>query len=158
MKRHKQERNMNPRIASVIIALIFFAGFFGYASAQSQPDQDPGRLIGGEDIAIHLKRKAGPSLSARLFEVHIKALKKSATVIVRVRGIKLVDPDSVNEIPAKGQGHLHYRLDDGPIIATTATTLSFHDLSSGHHSIVVNLAANNHSLLGPRQVLEFVVP
>jgi hypothetical protein len=64
----------------------------------------------------------------------------------------------VGEKPRPGQGHLHYQVDDGPVIATTATKLSFHGLKPGAHKIVVTLAANDHSPLGPQQALEVTIP
>ena len=54
--------------------------------------------------------------------------------------------------------HLHYRVDDGPVIATTATKLSFHELTPGLHKIVVMLANNDHSPSGLEQTLEITVP
>jgi hypothetical protein len=64
----------------------------------------------------------------------------------------------VGEKPMKGQGHLHYRVDDGPVIATTSTKLSFHDLKPGAHKIEVVLAANDHNPLGPKATLNVTVP
>ena len=63
-------------------------------------------------------------------------------------GVKLIYPALTNKRPTKGQGHLHYRVDDGPVIATTTTKLSFHELTSGKHQIVVMLANNDHSPTG----------
>jgi hypothetical protein len=47
-----------------------------------------------------------------------------------------------------GQGHLHYRVDDGPVIATTVTELSFHELAPGPHRFEVTLVGNDHQPLG----------
>jgi hypothetical protein len=99
-----------------------------------------------------------PVLAAKLVDAENKALKQSATVEIQVKGLKIVDPATVNERPAKGQGHFHYQVDDGPVIATTATKLSFHGLTSGKHAIKVTLAANDHLPLGPEQTLEVTVP
>jgi hypothetical protein len=52
----------------------------------------------------------------------------------------------------------HEGVDSGPVIATTALKLSFHELSSGDHKIVVMLAANDHTPLGPQQTLEIKIP
>jgi len=75
-----------------------------------------------------------------------------------VKGLTLVDPAKVNEKPMKNQGHLHYQVDDGPIIATTATKLSFHGLKTGTHNVVVSLAANDHTPLGPQEKLTVTIP
>ena len=140
---------MKPLIAAAGLAFGLFAGL--PCSAQPQPAET------GIDSAAP-DAQAGPTLTAKLIDADKKAQQKSATVVVRVRGIKLVDPASVKEKPAKGQGHLHYRVDGGPVIATTTTKLSFHELSSGPHTITVALAANDHSPLGPSVTLNVTVP
>ena len=73
-------------------------------------------------------------------------------------GIQLVDPASVQEKPKAGQGHLHYRVDDGPVIATTAPKLSFHELSPGEHRFELTLAGNDHQPLMPSKTLRVTVP
>jgi hypothetical protein len=98
------------------------------------------------------------SLTAKLIDPEAKARKQAAAVEAMVKGLTLVDPGMVNEKPMKNQGHLHYQVDDGPIIATTATKLSFHGLKSGSHTITVMLAANDHSPLGPQQKLTVAIP
>jgi len=103
-------------------------------------------------------KSKGPSLEAKLVDADAKAKKQSATVECKVGGVKLVDPAMAHEKPMKGQGHLHYRVDDGPVIATTATKLSFHELKPGAHTFTVMLAANDHSPLGPSQTLNVTVP
>ncbi|MEW5848132.1 MAG: hypothetical protein AB2A00_04930 [Myxococcota bacterium] len=97
-------------------------------------------------------------LDARLVEPERNAERKSATVEVSLRGVQLVDPASVQENPRAGQAHLQYRLDDGPVIATTSTRLSFQDLTSGEHEVVVMLAGNDSQPLGPRETLNFTIP
>jgi len=101
---------------------------------------------------------AGPTLEAQLLNETALAKKQTASVQVRVTGMELIDPASVAEKPNAGQGHLHYRVDDGPVIATTATKLSFHELTPGRHHIVVVLAGNDHKPLGPSKSLDFEVP
>jgi hypothetical protein len=98
------------------------------------------------------------TLKATLVDEKAKAQKKAATVKVMVTGVRIIDPALVNEIPKKGQGHFHYQVDNGPIIATTAPKLSFHDLSSGSHTIKVILAANDHTPLGPEETLTVTIP
>jgi hypothetical protein len=100
----------------------------------------------------------GGSLTASLVDAENKAKQKTATIEVKVSGVQLVDPAKSKEHPQKGQAHLHYQLDDGPVIATTAPKLSFHELKPGPHKIVVMLAANDHSPLGPQQTLDVTIP
>ena len=97
-------------------------------------------------------------MKSRLLHDSVEAQQKAATVSVETNGIKLIDPASVNEQAKAGQGHLHYQVDSGPIIATTATKLSFHGLRAGAHKIVVMLAGNDHNPLGPQQTLEVTIP
>jgi len=98
------------------------------------------------------------TMTVRLVDPEKKAKEKTATVQVTVKGVTLIDPAAVKERPRNGQGHLHYRVDDGPVIATTAPKLSFHELSPGQHKILVMLAANDHSPLGPQQTLNVTIP
>ena len=79
----------------------------------------------------------------------------TASVMVDVQNVELVDPASVQEQPKEGQGHLHYQVDDGFMIATTAKKLSFHGLKPGEHTFKVMLAQNNHAPAGPQQTLTF---
>lgn len=98
------------------------------------------------------------TLTATLVDAEKKAAEKAATVQVKTTGIRLIDPAMAKEMPKSGQGHLHYQVDDGPVIATTTTKLSFHGLASGPHKIVVMLAGNDHNPLGPQQTLDVTVP
>jgi hypothetical protein len=100
----------------------------------------------------------GPQLTATLVDAAAKAQKQAATVRVTVKGVAIVDPALSKEQPRPGEGHLHYQVDDGPVVATTATKLSFHGLKPGVHRITVVLAANDHTPLGPQQVLEVTIP
>lgn len=98
------------------------------------------------------------ALKADFVDKDIKAKAQSATVKVDVQGIQIIDPAEVNEIAAPSQGHLHYQVDNGPVIATTAKKLSFHGLTKGSHTIQVVLAGNDHKPLGPQQTLSVDIP
>ena len=102
--------------------------------------------------------KDAPTMTATLVDAEKKAQQKAATVEVKVTGLKLVDPAKSNEQPKAGEGHLHYQVDDGPIIATPSMKLSFHGLSAGSHKIMVALAGNDHNPLGPQQTLTVTIP
>jgi hypothetical protein len=131
-------------------------------------------IIGGLGLAVALGASAhaqyagrpadtpvrtdGASLSAKLVDPVAKAKTQAAAVEVMVKGIRIVDPARSGEKPIKGQGHLHYQVDDGPVIATTAPKLSFHGLKPGAHTITVALAANDHSPLGPEEKLSVSIP
>jgi hypothetical protein len=99
-----------------------------------------------------------PSLTAKLIDAEKKAATRSATVEVTTVGVELVDPALSMEKAVTGQGHLHYQLDKGPVIATPSAKLSFHELTPGAHTIVVMLAGNDHKPLGPQQTLNVTIP
>lgn len=122
-------------------------------------------LAGAQDSAKHETHQAmkasaqtGATLTARLIDPEKKAKEKTATVDVTVGGVSMIDPATTGEKPLKGQAHLHYRVDDGPVIATTTTKLSFHELTPGVHKIMIMLAANDHSPLGPQETLTVTIP
>jgi hypothetical protein len=101
----------------------------------------------------------GPAtLQATLVEPTLQSKNKAATVNVAISGIQLVEPPVSAPVHVAGQGHLHYQLDNLPMIATTSTNLGFHGLSSGSHQITVMLAGNDHRPLGPQSKLTVQVP
>src|SRR5262245_20633471 len=115
-------------------------------------------LCGALVWSIATAAAAAPAIDASLTDADAKAKKGEATVQVKVTGVQMVDPASVQEKPRDGQGHLHYRVDDGPVIATTAAKLSFHELSRGDHRIEVTLAGNDHKPLLPSEELRVTIP
>jgi hypothetical protein len=134
------------QLRAATLAAVAFGLIVGAGSASAQTPADTTMKAGAA------------SLTAKLVDPEAKAKKQAATVEVTVKGLTLIDPAKVNEVPAKNQGHLHYQVDDGPIIATTAPKLSFHGLKAGPHTITVALAANDHSPLGPQEKLTVTVP
>jgi hypothetical protein len=107
-------------------------------------------LLGGAGIWAE---QDAPGLKASLVDAEKNGARGAATVVVEVQGVTLTDPATVNELPKAGQAHLHYQIDDGPVVATTAPKLSYHGLKAGDHKIVVMLAANDHTPLGPQETL-----
>ena len=99
-----------------------------------------------------------PIMTAKLIDADKKAAGRAATVEVTTSGIELVDPAISMEKAVAGQGHLHYQVDKGPVIATPSAKLSFHELAPGPHTILIVLAGNDHKPLGPQQQLTVTVP
>ena len=97
-------------------------------------------------------------MTAKLIDADKKAAEKAATVEVTTSGVELVDPAISKEKAVPGQGHLHYQVDKGPVVATPSAKLSFHELTPGTHTILVVLAGNDHQPLGPQQELKVTVP
>lgn len=100
---------------------------------------------------------SGATMTAKLVDPEKKAAKQEATVEVSTT-VQLIDPSTVSEMPMAGQGHLHYQVDKGPVIATPAAKLSFHELTPGSHTIVVTLVGNDHKPLAPEQKLMIKIP
>jgi hypothetical protein len=139
-------------VASIAIVSAVVLGLSLGAGAVEKPKLSEGIK------ALSPEAGATPELSAKLSDPEKKASEHTATVEVKVVGIQLIDPAAVNEQPQQGQGHLHYQLDTGPVIATTTTKLSFHELSSGSHEITVMLVSSDHQPLGPRVTLTVNIP
>jgi hypothetical protein len=137
------------KLMSVAILSVLAMGYSMVANSQYSSSSKPKATA---------STKGTPALTAKLVDPETKAQQKAATVDVKVTGIRIIDPAKVNEQPRTGQGHLHYQVDDGPIIATTAMKLSFHGLTTGPHKIVVMLAGNDHNPLGPQETLNVTIP
>jgi hypothetical protein len=101
---------------------------------------------------------ADPLLQAWLAEQAVLARRGEMRVEIRVSGVELVDPASVRDAGRAGQGHVHYRVDGGAVIATPATSFSVHELAPGPHEIEVTLVGNDHEPLGPPRVLRTTIP
>jgi hypothetical protein len=97
-------------------------------------------------------------MQASLVDAEKNAAKGNAEVRVDVKGAELIDPALAKPGATPVQAHLHYRVDDGPVIATPVQKLSFHELSSGRHRIEVVLADPEHKPLGPSETLEVTIP
>jgi len=110
---------------------------------------------GGFELAYAQTKLA---MTAKLVDPDKKAATGGATVEVTTSGVQLTDPALSNEKPVPGQGHLHYQVDKGPVVATPAAKLSYHDLTPGSHTILVMLVGNDHKPLGPQQQLTVTVP
>jgi hypothetical protein len=76
---------------------------------------------------------------------------RDARLRVDIAGIQLIDPAITHGIRTPGRGHLLYRVDGEPIVATTATDLAFRNLGAGPHTIDVMLVASDFAPLGPQQ-------
>ena len=86
------------------------------------------------------------------------ARQRSVMVLVKVHGIRLVEPIEAQGQARPSEAHLRYQIDQGPIIATAATQLNFLDLGSGDHVITVQLAGNDEKPIGAQQLLTVSIP
>jgi hypothetical protein len=145
-------KGMLTGVASIAMVSVIVLGLSLWAGAVEEPKLSEGIK------PIAPGGGATPELSAKLIDPEKKAREQTATVEVKVAGIQLIDSAAVHDQPQQGQGHLHYQVDSGPLIATTTTKLSFHELSSGPHKITVMLVGNDHQALGPRETLTVSIP
>lgn len=100
---------------------------------------------------------APPPMMLVAMTIELPSPQRGAGVLVHVAGIRLVDPGLDPELAAD-EGHLHYRVDDGPVLETSATNVAFTDLAKGRHFVSVSLAANDHSPLGPAETVVVRIP
>lgn len=126
----------------------------GSAAAIAQPLDAPST----DPAATQPNRPGGASLTATLVDAEKKAAKQAATVEAKAGNVKIVDPAQSGEKPKAGEGHFHYQLDGGPVVATTAPKLSWHELSPGAHIITVTLAGNDHAPISAPVKLSVRVP
>jgi hypothetical protein len=145
-------------LSVVVFGLSVWAGAQGKSLKSEKASTTQAKTEYQKEQAKQMGAGHPMTLSAALADAEKKAQEQAATVEVKVAGVQLIDPAAVHEKPQQGQGHLHYQVDDDPIIATTATKLSFHELSSGEHKITVMLAGNDHKPLGPQETLTVTIP
>lgn len=89
----------------------------------------------------------GPDLSNLDFDVDVQVAGDTATVTVKLKGIK-----------DNGQVHAHLFLDGGPELMMYAETYTFRNLQPGEHELVVELAGADHEPLpGQRKTVTFTV-
>ena len=132
---------------ALAVALGGAAAVISWQGSHRNPDRMRDALASG-----------GPSIWVRLVDEEQKAKEDSATVQVHVSGFRMVDPDRARGRAVAGQGHLHYRIDQGPAIATTSSKLTFHDLTPGQHTIEVQAVGNDHQRLTDMQKLTITIP
>lgn len=152
---------------SAILAVAVTAILFSLATAArtDKPDHSERSDVTTQSRESYIKKvpkvastSKTVALVATLVDADRKAKERSAVVEVDVGGLALTDPAATSQAPMANQGHIHYRVDNGPVIATTAPKLSFHGLSKGQHKITISLAGNDHRPLGLEQVLWVTVP
>jgi hypothetical protein len=151
------------RKALITAVALAFAGTFAAASAgEYDQGSKPAGSMEAKPGAATAADPGGVGLNAQLLGAKGEVLSVASggtytadnpTVRVEVKGVAMVDPATTGGVKKTGQGHLHYRVDRQPIIATTATELTFRNLGPGPHTIEVMLAANDHTPLGPQQVI-----
>src|SRR5262249_51649690 len=99
-----------------------------------------------------------PALEARLVDAVKRAEAGTASVEVTVSGVDLVEPVSATSAPEAGKGPLPHEIDGGRVITTSVRRLSFHNLASGPHSIVVALVTGDPGSRSAECALPVTIP
>ncbi|HWN81304.1 MAG TPA: hypothetical protein VNM87_04355 [Candidatus Udaeobacter sp.] len=153
------ELGPGPHTIEVMLAANDHSPLGPMATLRVNSGEAPKRTTGAETMTKNNPGAAqNATLKAHLVDKDAKAVKRAATVEVDVMGIQLGEPEAAGKESFAAVAHLHYRVDQGVVIATTEKKLSFHDLEIGPHTITVALAAQDHTLLGPKETLELNVP
>jgi hypothetical protein len=100
------------------------------------------------------KAKGNVTLTIKLVDEAMLSKDKMAKVDVAVTGVKLMTEHKGTTMGS----HLHYQIDDSPIIVTGSPTLSFANLTPGKHTINVTVVDAKHSPLAGPETIEVNIP
>lgn len=117
---------------------------------QSEKLSLPNRFVPSQRQTETSEPKRDVFLAATLVDAEKQSDLNQMTVVVKVKGVDMK--------PEDGHPHLHYRLDDGAVIGTSATRLNFYELSPGPHSIHLSLVDGKHKPLGFEDTLTIDIP
>ena len=141
---------------------------------------------GAETTSKSTHKSAEIKLSARLVDEDQLSKEKMAMIVVTVSGVTISENalqkgmgamrgsagTSGTTGTASGKygtttgsasgstagAHIHYQLDDGPIVATAAKSLAFANLTSGSHTIAVTLVNGAHAPISEQTTLTVNIP
>lgn len=100
---------------------------------------------GGTGPAAEAEREPSrASLTAKLVDEKANAARATARIEVKVKGMS--------------EPRLLYKVDDGPAVETSDTTISVRNLTPGAHKITVLLAGEDSAPLGPSETLSVTIP
>jgi len=99
----------------------------------------------------------GPRLRAQFVDKARNLEHRLAVVEVDAEGVLLADPTD-SQYKMRDQGHIQFRLDQGPYILPLGNRIAFEGLTPGKHNIEVMLADNSYRPMGPKVELEITVP
>jgi hypothetical protein len=143
-KQFMKQRRLKPRLPTRNIACLWLCLLLtGLAAAQGWTD-----WLGVE---------GGPRMRAALVDEAQNARNHSAVVEVQVLRIWLHSPQALGASSVT-TGRLWYRVDQGPVIATTDTQLTFEQLTPGDHSIKVTVVGIDDHPLTPSAKLTVRIP
>ncbi len=117
----------------------------------SAPEERPDRTV--------LQGQTGTSTNfgVRLVKTEEFAKQHKALVEAQVYGLELVSPGQ-NQAPNEYQGHIVYRVDNGPEQTAANERFEIAGLSLGNHTIAVHLADNEGHAISPEHRLLVRIP
>jgi len=138
-----------PWISSIVVLVgtALGAGPQGNPSTPKTPLPAAPEVVGvGTSIVDY-------DFAAKLIRPEKNIRLRRASVEVTLKDFRLKEPSPVPQEAVRGEGHLEYRLDAGPVIASASPRMDFLNLSDGPHQIIVTLVGNDNKPVGPQKVL-----
>lgn len=98
-----------------------------------------------------------PDFGVRLVAPDKFGKQKTAVVDVSIDGVDLVDP-ATHPRPKRDEGHIVYKVDNGPEMTTTSRRFEIQNLPPGDHIITVYLDGNDNHEISPEHRLKVYIP
>ena len=117
----------------------------------SQPEKLNDRTVLQGQVAT------STSFGVHLVEPAKFAAQHQAMVEAALYGLQLVDPNP-HQAPNEHQGHIVYRVDNGPEQTAVTQRFTIGGLAPGRHTIVVHLADNQGHAISPETRLPVEIP
>jgi hypothetical protein len=155
---HFSERSMRAHFTFCTILFLLFICLSAFAQWKEPPATGSPSSELPDRTTLAGQAGLGPLLVASLVNPDMNARNHKAVIEVQTDGLKIVDPAAVNDEPSVDEGHIEYRLDNGPIENTTSKTWSFEHLSAGEHLIRVALVTSDNHQIGKESKLRVKIP
>ncbi len=100
----------------------------------------------------------GPVMTAKLVDQEQNAKHHRAVIQIETDGVRLVDAASADHQPRLDEGHIRYRVDNGPEQNSTSKTITLENLPSGTRLIHVDLMDSTEAKMGRSTTLKVEIP
>lgn len=125
-----------PALVAGVLALVAFSTATVWANRTAVfPEKSPRAAAQGTPSVQITKPKDGEVIKGTM-----------VTVNVRSENFKVMAPKAQN-VP--GEGHLHFRLNDGPPLEAFSDSYVFTQIEAAKHKLEVELKNHDHSALNP---------
>jgi len=137
----------NVRIATalgMLLALVLLVACTSPADSTAVPEGGPKTTPGSPPTLRLTQPTAGATVPAG-----------TVAVVVDTTGLTFVMPSNTN---VAGEGHVHFTLDDRPLVMSTTPDAELKDVEPGEHTLVAELVQNDTKPFDPpiRETIEFV--